>query len=167
MTPILHTIMRPDRGSGEDRQTVLWVCLFLAFLMLDTGRTLAPANNLMPEVSAYFQQTEDNSPIARYLWLWIKWVCYALGGVAGAAGLIFGIFGFWVGRGQIIKQGLISAVAGFAFILVIPFVRIVFGEWITFAEEDPFIPDETQTLLFEALQQGRLMPASFFDGVGR
>ena len=124
----------------------------LGWMCWDLGRT-----GILPDAlqtAAYsFQPTDDNSPIARYLWLWIKWVCYTLGGVAGATGLVFGIFGFWVGRGPIIKQGLISAVAGFAFVLVIPFVRIVFGEWVNYREDPVYLPEPTAALL-EGVQQG-------------
>ena len=128
----------------------LWVGSGLCLLTLSSelfylGYTLDP--DLIESYGYYFQQhDEDSSPVARYLWLWIKWVCYSMGGVAGAAGIIMGIFGFWVGRGPIIKQGLISAAAGFAFILVIPFTRIVFVEWIDFAEEDPFVPEVTTAI---------------------
>ncbi|CAM2064184.1 hypothetical protein SCOR_02375 [Sulfidibacter corallicola] len=88
----------------------------------------------------FIQNTQAN-PIARYLWLWIKYICYTLGGAAGSTGAIFGIGGFWIGRQDLMKQGVISAIAGFAFILVIPFVRMVFGSWITFAEQQPYLPE--------------------------
>lgn len=117
-----------------------------AMLWASSPEAVGKEANLQP-MHAFFQEGEAN-PAARYLWQWIKFGCYTLGGAAGAMGLMFGIFGFWVGRGPIIKQGIISAVAGFAFVLVIPFVRIVFSEWVEFAEEDPFIPEvETTRML--------------------
>ena len=135
----------------------------LALALLETLSPVLSSGRHMETSAYFFQATEENSPIARYLWLWIKWICYTLGGVAGAAGLVFGIFGFWVGRGQIIKQGIISAIAGFAFILVIPFVRIVFGEWISFAEEDPFLPEPT-AFFTHGLERGRALLALLVGG---
>ena len=114
------------------------ICL-ITFFMLEVMSWADPIDWETVQMSA-FQFGEENNPIGRYLWVVIRYVCYGLGGVAGAAGMIFGIFGFWVGRGPIIKQGLISAIAGFAFVLVIPMVRIIFSEWVDFIDVEPYIP---------------------------
>ena len=140
--------MEHFRNGSRFFSIILLLLILITSTSIFAGHTapISPEMSVEP-VPAYFQEGEAN-PAARYLWRWIKFGCYTLGGAAGAMGLMFGIFGFWVGRGPIIKQGIISAIAGFAFVLVIPFVRIVFSEWVDFAEEDVFIPEvETTRLL--------------------
>ncbi len=133
------------------------------FLLAASPEPIAPELGAEP-VPAFFQEGEAN-PAARYLWQWIKFGCYTLGGAAGAMGLMFGIFGFWVGRGPIIKQGIISAIAGFAFVLVIPFVRIVFSDWVEFAEEDVFIPEvETTRLVLPNVTLTESIPQPWKEG---
>ena len=125
---------------------IFLICV-ATLVVADVATWFEPIDWNTVHYSAYQTFEEDNNPIGRYLWVWIKYACYGLGGVAGASGLLFGIFGFWVGRGQIIKQGIISTIAGFAFILVIPTVRIIFDQWVEFAEAQPYIP-ELQNMLW-------------------
>ena len=104
-------------------------------------RVLTSAFLLMTP-SLLFAQEQDTNVVPLYLFQWIRFICYGLGGIAGIVGLLFLIFGFWTAKVSMMKSGMIAAVAGFAFVIVIPFSRIVFSDWVSeFTEEDAFIPD--------------------------
>lgn len=135
-----------------DWTSLIIVTLLTLILFSEIQTFVSP---VMGEVQiSGFQYTSDNSPVARYLWLWIKWVCYGLGGVFAAVGLILFLMGWYFNNAGQTKQGWKAAIAGFGFVLVIPFIRIVFGNWLTFAEETPFVPEPTSLLILESWMNG-------------
>jgi len=127
----------------------LFVMTLILFILGTELRTLV--SPVVDEMQSWgYQYSEESNPVASYLWLWIKWICYALGGIFASVGLILFLMGWYFNNANQTKQGWKAAVAGFGFVLVIPFTRIVFGEWITFSDEVPFVPEPTSMLLLES-----------------